>query len=141
MQHSISQKTGENGSYLLSISFSEHRRPSKHGEFLDFEECALTGCQRIFQGQLIAFGAQTTNNAKRQIRKIRFFAKRLASKNIGEMNFNEWQSCSGKRITLAIDPFVDIIGRNFKQPPEGLGWDNTPSSWMWRTIINPARPL
>lgn len=44
-------------------------------------------------------------------------------------------------ITLTIDPFIDIIGRNFKQPEEGLGWDNTPSSYMWRTIMNPARPL
>jgi hypothetical protein len=46
-----------------------------------------------------------------------------------------------KSITLTIDPFIDMIGRNFKQPPEGLGWDDTPSSWMWRTIINPSRPL
>jgi len=46
-----------------------------------------------------------------------------------------------KSIVLTIDPFIDIIGRNFKQPPEGLGWDDTPASWMWRTIINPARPL
>lgn len=46
-----------------------------------------------------------------------------------------------KSITLKIDPFIDIIGRNFKQPAEGLGWDDTPSSWMWRTIINPTRPL
>jgi hypothetical protein len=46
-----------------------------------------------------------------------------------------------KSIILTIDPFIDIIGRNFKQPPEGLGWDDTPSSWMWRTIINPNRPL
>jgi hypothetical protein len=37
--------------------------------------------------------------------------------------------------------FVDIIGRNFKQPAEGLGWDDSPSSFMWRTIINPMRPL
>jgi len=46
-----------------------------------------------------------------------------------------------KSVTLTLDPFIDIIGRNFKQPPEGLGWDDTPSSWMWRTIINPMRPL
>ena len=46
-----------------------------------------------------------------------------------------------KNITLTLDPFVDVIGRNFRQPPEGLGWDNTPASWMWRTIINPTRPL
>jgi hypothetical protein len=46
-----------------------------------------------------------------------------------------------KSITLSVDPFIDLIGRNFKQPPEGLGWDNTRASWMWRTIINPTRPL
>jgi hypothetical protein len=46
-----------------------------------------------------------------------------------------------KSIKLTLDPFIDIIGRHFKQPAEGLGWDNTPSSWMWRTIINPTRPL
>ena len=46
-----------------------------------------------------------------------------------------------KSITLSIEPFVDIIERNFRQPEEGLGWDDTPSSWMWRTIINPNRPL
>ena len=44
-------------------------------------------------------------------------------------------------ITLNIEPFIDIIGRNFKQPAEGLGWDDSPSSYMWRTIINPTRPL
>ena len=46
-----------------------------------------------------------------------------------------------KSITLTLDPFLDIIGRNFKQPPEGLGRDDSPASWMWRTIINPTRPL
>jgi hypothetical protein len=44
-------------------------------------------------------------------------------------------------VTVTIDPFVDIIGRHFKQPEEGLGWDNTPSSHMWRTMIWPDRPL
>ena len=42
---------------------------------------------------------------------------------------------------VSIDPFVDIIGRHFKQPKEGLGWDNTASSHMWRTMIFPDRPL
>ena len=37
--------------------------------------------------------------------------------------------------------FADIIGRNFKQPKEGLGYDNSPSAHMWRTIANPNRPL
>jgi hypothetical protein len=45
----------------------------------------------------------------------------------------------GKQVSL--DQFVDIIGRNFKQPPEGLGYDNSPSAHMWRTIAYPNRPL
>ena len=28
----------------------------------------------------------------------------------------------------SIDPFIDIIGRNFRDPPEGLGYDNSPSA-------------
>ena len=37
--------------------------------------------------------------------------------------------------------FEDIIGRNFRQPKEGLGWDNSPSAHMWRTIMWPTRFL
>jgi hypothetical protein len=40
-----------------------------------------------------------------------------------------------------LDDFVDIVGRNFKQPKEGLGLDNTPSSHMWRTLMWPTRFL
>ena len=40
-----------------------------------------------------------------------------------------------------LDDFVDIIGRNFKQPKEGLGLDNSPSAHMWRTIMWPTRFL
>jgi hypothetical protein len=38
-----------------------------------------------------------------------------------------------------VDPakFTDIIGRHFKQPKEGLGYDASPTAHMWRTIINP----
>jgi hypothetical protein len=41
----------------------------------------------------------------------------------------------------SIEPFIDIIGRQFKQPKEGLGYDNSPSAHMWRTLQNPDRPL
>ena len=44
-------------------------------------------------------------------------------------------------VELTIDPFVEIIERNFKTPPEGLGYDNSPSAHMWRTIANPDKPL
>jgi hypothetical protein len=40
-----------------------------------------------------------------------------------------------------LDDFVDIIGRNFKQPKEGLGFDNTSASHMWRTLMWPTRFL
>jgi hypothetical protein len=42
---------------------------------------------------------------------------------------------------VAVEPFVDIIGRHFKQPKEGLGNDNTPVAHMWRTIARPDTPL
>jgi hypothetical protein len=44
-------------------------------------------------------------------------------------------------VEVSIDPFVDIIGRHFKQPKEGLGYDNSPTAHMWRTMINPRRRL
>jgi len=39
----------------------------------------------------------------------------------------------------AFDPeiFTDIIGRNFKEPEEGLGFDTSPVAHMWRTMIWP----
>ncbi len=40
-----------------------------------------------------------------------------------------------------LDDFVDIIGRNFRQPKEGLGFDNSPSAHMWRTLNWPTRFL
>jgi hypothetical protein len=42
-----------------------------------------------------------------------------------------------------VDPakFTDIVGRNFKQPKEGLGFDNSPVAHMWRTISTPDVPL
>ena len=42
---------------------------------------------------------------------------------------------------VSLDPFIDIIGRHFKQPKEGLGFDNGPVAHMWRTIIYPDNPL
>jgi hypothetical protein len=44
-------------------------------------------------------------------------------------------------VTVKIDPFVDIVGRHFKDPKEGLGNDNSPVAHMWRTIANPDSPL
>lgn len=43
--------------------------------------------------------------------------------------------------TVSLDPFIDIIGRHFKQPKEGLGYDNSKVAHMWRTIQFPDSPL
>ena len=42
---------------------------------------------------------------------------------------------------VSLDPFIDIIGRHFKQPKEGLGFDNSPVAHMWRTLMYPDNPL
>ncbi len=44
-------------------------------------------------------------------------------------------------VVVSLDPFIDIIGRRFKQPKEGLGNDNSPVAHMWRTIANPDSPM
>jgi hypothetical protein len=42
---------------------------------------------------------------------------------------------------VALDPFIDIIGRNFRQPEEGLGFDGTHVAHMWRSLIYPDHRL
>jgi predicted HD phosphohydrolase len=42
---------------------------------------------------------------------------------------------------VSLDPFIDVIGRNFRNPPEGLGYDGSPVAHMWRTMAFPKRPL
>ena len=44
-------------------------------------------------------------------------------------------------VVVKIDPFVDIIGRHFKNPKEGLGNDNSAVAHMWRAISMPDNPL
>ena len=44
-------------------------------------------------------------------------------------------------IVVEIDDFEDLIGRNFKQPKDGLGFDNSPVAHMWRTMIWPHNSL
>jgi hypothetical protein len=45
--------------------------------------------------------------------------------------------------TSSIDPeiFSDIIGRHFRQPEQGLGFDGSPVAHMWRTAIWPNNSL
>jgi hypothetical protein len=68
------------------------------------------------------------------------------------MRNHKWYM-AGRQITLndiySFDPdvhveleeFTDIIGRNFRQPEQGLGFDNSPVAHMWRALIRPAKYL
>jgi len=42
-------------------------------------------------------------------------------------------------VSKPIDPdfLTDIVGRHFRQPEEGLGFDGSPTAHMWRTMIWP----
>jgi hypothetical protein len=44
-------------------------------------------------------------------------------------------------LKVELEDFTDIVGRNFRQPEEGLGFDNSPVAHMWRTIIWPTKFL
>jgi HD domain len=44
-------------------------------------------------------------------------------------------------VQVRLEEFTDIVGRNFRQPKEGLGFDDSPSAHMWRTINWPTRYL
>jgi hypothetical protein len=44
-------------------------------------------------------------------------------------------------VQVELEEFTDIVGRNFRQPEEGLGFDDSPSAHMWRTINWPTRYL
>ena len=40
-------------------------------------------------------------------------------------------------VVIEFDSFEDVVGRNFRQPGEGLGFDGSPVAHMWRTMIWP----
>jgi hypothetical protein len=46
-----------------------------------------------------------------------------------------------KDVHPAFEQFTDIIGRHFKAPKEGLGFDDSPSAHMWRSLSMPDHPL
>lgn len=40
-------------------------------------------------------------------------------------------------VVVDFDDFEDVVGRNFRQPAGGLGFDGSPVAHMWRTMIWP----
>lgn len=42
---------------------------------------------------------------------------------------------------VSLDPFTDVIARHFRQPEEGLGFDDSPVAHMWRSVIFADHPL
>lgn len=44
-------------------------------------------------------------------------------------------------VKVSVDDFVDVIGRHFRQPKQGLGFDGSPVAHIWRSAANPDSPL
>jgi hypothetical protein len=44
-------------------------------------------------------------------------------------------------VRVELEEFTDVVGRHFRQPAEGLGFDASPSAHMWRTINTPTKYL
>lgn len=44
-------------------------------------------------------------------------------------------------VRIDLEQFTDLIGRRFKQPREGLGFDGSPVAHMWRSLMRPDAPL
>ncbi len=44
-------------------------------------------------------------------------------------------------VSVQLEEFEDVLARNFRQPEEGLGFDNSPVAHMWRTLMWPTRFL
>ena len=40
-------------------------------------------------------------------------------------------------IEIDVEDFRDLIGRHWRDPEAGLGYDDSPVAHMWRTFINP----
>jgi hypothetical protein len=40
-------------------------------------------------------------------------------------------------VVVDVEDFTDIIGRHFRQPKDGLGFDGSPVAHMWRSMIWP----
>ena len=70
------------------------------------------------------------------------YAPDYAINSGGLMNLAiELQGYDENRARRMVGTIYDIIGRNFRQPEEGLGFDGSPVAHMWRTIIWPTRTL
>jgi hypothetical protein len=44
-------------------------------------------------------------------------------------------------VQVELEEFEDVVGRHFRQPSEGLGFDASPAAHMWRTIMWPTKYL
>jgi hypothetical protein len=71
-----------------------------------------------------------TRREYEQARKHRWY---MASRVI---TVNDMYSFDPSEV-VEFDEFEDIVGRNFRQPAEGLGFDGSPVAHMWRTMIWP----
>ena len=72
--------------------------------------------------------------AERRARKHKWYA---TSKQICINDFYAFDP----DMHVELEEFEDLVGRLFRQPKEGLGYDNSPVAHMWRTMIFPTNFL
>ena len=44
-------------------------------------------------------------------------------------------------VRVELEEFTDVVGRHFRQPEDGLGFDVSPSAHMWRAMNWPTKYL
>jgi hypothetical protein len=82
----------------------------------------------FFTYRFMATSNHCLRSAAKALQALRFYADPADGDEDGEAQ-------------VSLDAFIDIIGRNFKQPKEGLGCDNSAVAYMGRTIERPDAPL
>jgi len=65
----------------------------------------------------------------------RFSPRSLVPPGGGDLKADLFFAVSGEIVS------TDIVRRHFKQPKEGLGFDDSPSAHIWRAINWPTRYL
>ena len=75
--------------------------------------------------------------AQRHIRRPRGPASRFSARLLTVNDLYAFDP----NVHVELEEFTDIVGRHFRQPEEGLGFDQSPSAHMWRTINWPTRYL
>ena len=95
----------------------------------------------VVMGAMVLFAGNAADRADAQSPRQSELHAAIAHDETGEPKLDERGRTVYRVRRHDIEEFTDVVARNFRQPEEGLGWDDTPSSHMWRTLNWPTRFL